>query len=89
MGAADVAGVQPVPPVFGEGHAELGELAVRVTVQASCSFSHCRADGGPDVRRNTMGVLVDVQEDGNIQLRRTVGCQAAEITAEGKPVQAF
>jgi hypothetical protein len=36
-----------------------------------------------------MGVLVDVEKDGNIQLGRTVRGKPAEVAAEGKPVQAL
>jgi hypothetical protein len=36
-----------------------------------------------------MGILVDVQEDGDVQLWRTVRGKPAEVAAEGKPVQAF
>jgi hypothetical protein len=81
--------IQAVAQVFRQRFAQFRELPVRVAVQARGGFGYRRADGRPHVRRDTMGILVDVQEDGDVQLWRTVGGKPAEVAAEGKPVQAF
>ena len=64
--------VQPVAKVFGQGFAEFGEFTVRVAVQPGSGLRHGLGDRRPDIRRDPMGVLVDVEQDGDVQLRRAV-----------------
>jgi hypothetical protein len=36
-----------------------------------------------------MAVLIDVEEDGNIELWSAVGGESTKVAAEGKPVQSL
>ncbi len=89
VGCPDVLGAEPVAEVFRQGFAEFGEFAVRIAVEAGGGLGHGLGDGGPDIRRHAMGVLVDVEQDGDVQLRRTVGGQAPQVGPEGKSVQSL
>ena len=73
--------------VFGQRFPEIGELPVRVAVEPCRRFRNCHADGCLNIRRNAMGIFIDVQQDGDIQLRRTVRGQSAKVGPEGKSVQ--
>jgi hypothetical protein len=87
VGGPDVRGIESVAKVFGQRFPELGELTVRVAVEPNCGFRYSCCDGGLHVRRNAMRILIDVQQDGNIQLRGTVGGKSAKVGPEGKSVQ--
>ena len=67
VGGPDVLGAKPVAEVFGQGFPEFGEFPVRIAVEARGGLGHGLGDGGPDISRHAMGVLVDVEQDGDIQ----------------------
>ncbi|MDQ0801739.1 hypothetical protein QF050_003378 [Arthrobacter sp. SLBN-112] len=83
VGGPQVGFVEAMAKVFRQGLAEIGELPVRVAVEACGGLRHGGADGGAYIRGYAMGVLVDVQQNGDVQLGCPVGRQPAKVTAEG------
>ena len=81
--------LEPVAEVFGQGFPEFGEFTVRVAVEPGGGLGHGRGDGRPDIGRDAMGVLVDVEQDGNVQLRGAVGAQSPQVGPKGQSVQSL
>lgn len=75
--------------VLGQGLAEFRELAVGVAVQTSSGGGNGLGDGGLHIRGDSMGVLVDVQQNGDFKLRCAVGAQSTQVGPEGKSVKSF
>ncbi|MCY1237159.1 hypothetical protein D9M72_498450 [compost metagenome] len=75
--------------VLGQSLPEFGELTVRIAVQPRSSRGHGLGNGHEDIGRNAMGVFVDIEQDGNVQLRRTIRGEATQVGPEGKSVQAL
>jgi glutamate synthase domain-containing protein 1 len=73
-----------VTQVVGEVLPQLAEFAVRVAVEALRRLRHRGDDGGVDIGGDAVGVLVDVQQDGYVQLRGAVGVQPDEVITQGK-----
>ena len=72
---------QSVTEVPGQIGAEFGELPVRIAVQAADFIADRGDDCLPHLVRDTVSVLVDVQEDGDVQLGGTVRMLPPEIVA--------
>ena len=89
VGGPDVLRAQSVAKVLGEGFAQFGELAVRIPVQSGSGGADGLGDGRADIGRDPMGVLVDVEQDGDVQLRRAIRAQATQIGSEGQSVEAL
>ena len=66
---------------------ELGELAVRVAVQRAGRLGDRGRDVGDALGRGAVGVLVDVELDGHVELRRSVGLEPLQLVAEGREVR--
>ena len=75
-GPARGRGIRPALPQF-------GEFAVRVAVQPGGRGAHGLGDGCADIGRDAMGVLVDVQQDGDVQLGRAVGLSPRRLVRRG------
>ncbi|GEB19720.1 hypothetical protein AAU01_24750 [Paenarthrobacter aurescens] len=75
--------------VLGKGLTEFSELSIRVTVQSSSGSSNSLGNGGLHISRDAMSVLVDIEQDGDIKLRRAIGAQSTQVGPEGKSVKSL
>ena len=65
-----------------QGVAQRGELPVRIPVERGRGLRRGGGDVGDAGRRGAVGILVDVELHGHVELRRPVGLDAGELGAD-------
>jgi hypothetical protein len=84
VGGPQVAGGQPVPEVVGQVLAQLDGVPVWVAVQGRRGPGHRVGDGPLQRAAGRVGVLIGVQPDRHVDLRRAVRMQVFQVIPNGQ-----